>query len=66
MDISDNFLIDFFKDIPKTELIGLFGLINRKKLKKNEIFIEEGTFYSKFFYINRGLVRGFYSNADGE
>ena len=42
MDISDNFLIDFYKDIPKTELIGLFGLINRKKLKKNEIFIEEG------------------------
>lgn len=66
MDISDNFLIGFFKDIPKTELIGLFGLINRKKLKKNEIFIEEGTFYSKFFYINKGLVRGFYSNADGE
>ena len=32
MDISDNFLLDFFKDIPKTELIGLFGLINRKKL----------------------------------
>ena len=66
MDISDNFLIDFFKDIPKTELISIFGLINRKKLKKNEIFIEEGTFYSKFFYINKGLVRGFYSNADGE
>ena len=66
MDISDNFLLDFFKDIPKTELIGLFELINRKKLKKNEIFIEEGTFYSKFFYIKKGLVRGFYSNADGE
>ena len=41
-------------------------MINRKKLKKNEIFIEEGTFYSKFFYIKKGLVRGFYSNADGE
>lgn len=49
MDISDNFLIDFFKDIPKTELISIFGLINRKKLKKNEIFIEEGTFYNNFF-----------------
>ena len=34
MDISDNFLIDFFKDIPKTELIGLFGLINRKKTQE--------------------------------
>ena len=58
MDISDNFLIDFFKDIPKTELIGLFGLINRKKLKKNEIFIEEGTFYEateklKFQLVNK-------------
>ena len=51
MDISDNFLLDFFKDIPKTELISIFGLVNRKKLKKNEVFIEEGTFYSKFFYV---------------
>ena len=49
MEILDNFLIDFLKDIPKTELIGLFGLINRKKLKKNEIFIEEGTFIPSFF-----------------
>ena len=24
----------FFKDIPKTELIGIFGLINRKKNSK--------------------------------
>ena len=53
MDISDNFLLDFFKDIPKTELISIFGLVNRKKLKKNEVFIEEGTFYSKFFYIKK-------------
>ena len=57
MDISDNFLIDFFKDIPKTELIGLFGLINRKKLKKNEIFIEEGTFYNKFYFIKNAMLR---------
>ncbi len=56
MDISDNFLLDFFKDIPKTELISIFGLVNRKKLKKNEIFIEEGTFYSKFFYVVYGVA----------
>ena len=37
MDISDNFLIDFFKDIPKTELIGLFGLINSRSLTKPTI-----------------------------
>ena len=49
MENLDNFLIDFLKDIPKTDLINLFGLVRRKKLKKNEIFIEEGTFYSKFF-----------------
>ncbi len=67
MEILDNFLIDFLKDIPKTDLISISsGLVRRKKLKKNEIFIEEGTFYSKFFYIKKGLVRGFYSNADGE
>lgn len=66
MEILDNFLIDFLKDIPKTDLINLFGLVRRKKLKKNEIFIDEGTFYNKFFYIKKGLVRGFYSNADGE
>ena len=66
MDISDNFLIDFFKDIPKTELIGLFGLVNRKKLKKNEVFIEEDTFYNKFFFIKKGLVRGYYNTDNGE
>ena len=66
MEILDNFLIDFLKDIPKTDLINLFGLVRRKKLKKNEIFIDEGTFYNKFFYVKKGLIRGFYSNADGE
>ena len=66
MDISDNFLIDFLKDIPKTDLINLFGLVNRKKLKKNEVFIEEGTFYNKFFYVKKGLVRGYYNTDDGE
>jgi ligand-binding SRPBCC domain-containing protein len=63
MDISDNFLIDFFKDIPKTELIGLFGLINRKKLKKNEIFIDiqkEGPFLS-FRHEHRFSKAGEYS-----
>ena len=59
MEILDNFLIDFFKDIPKTELISIFGLINRKKLKKNEIFIEEGTFYSKFFLYQKRIGERF-------
>jgi CRP-like cAMP-binding protein len=66
MEILDNFLIDFLKDIPKTDLINLFGLVRRKKLKKNEIFIDEGTFYNKFFYVKKGLIRGFYTDSDGE
>ena len=61
MDISDNFLIDFLKDIPKTELISICGLVNRKKLKKNEVFIKEGTFYNKLKKKKKGLVRGYYN-----
>ena len=57
MDISDNFLIDFLKDIPKTDLINLFGLVRIKKLKKNEIFIDEGTFYNKFFYVKKEIAQ---------
>lgn len=66
MEFLDNFLIDFLKDISHTDLTHIFGLIKKVNIKKNETYIEQGSFHYKIFYIRKGLIRGYHTNEDGE
>lgn len=66
MDLFDNYLIDFLKDLPNTDLLKLSGLVKKVSLKKNEIYINEGVFQYKVFYIKKGLIRGYLNDEEGE
>lgn len=66
MEGFDQFLLEALKDIPKLELTKLINIIKIVKLKKNEVLINEGDSYQKFFYVKKGLIRGFNIDENGD
>lgn len=66
MEGFDKFLLDLIKEAPKIDLAKLTSIIRVTKLKKNEILIHEGSNYSKFFYLKKGLLRGFNIDENGD
>ena len=59
MESFDKFLLDLIKEVPKFDIAKLTTIIRVVKLKKNEVLINEGSSYSKFFYVKKGLLRGY-------
>lgn len=66
MEGLDKFLLDLIKDIPELEITEIINITKITKLKKNEVLINEGTNYSKFFYVKKGLLRGYNISENGE
>ena len=66
MEIFDKFLLDLIKEVPKFDIAKLTTIIRVVKLKKNEVLINEGSSYSKFFYVKKGLLRGYNIDENGE
>lgn len=66
MEGLDKFLLDLIKDVPNLEIAKITNIIRIVKLKKNEVLINEGTYYSKFFYVKKGLLRGYNIDENGE
>ena len=66
MELFDNFLLELLKDLPKTDLLKIYRMVNRVHLKKNEVYIPNGVYCPKVFYVKKGLVRGYYISESGE
>lgn len=66
MSILDNYLLDLLGDIPNTDFLKLYNISKKRKLKKHEIYIEQGTYSPNIFYVKKGVMRGYYLDESGE
>lgn len=66
MDFFDNYLINFLRDLPKTDIFKIHDFVRTVRVKKNEVYLNQGVYSTKIFYVKRGLVRGYYTDEDGE
>jgi len=49
----------------ESEMELFVSLLSERYLKKNDYFAIEGEYSSKFAFINKGVVRAFYRNDEG-
>lgn len=58
--------INLFTTIPDDEWHLIESLINEKKLRKNEVLVSEGKKYYNEIFVNKGVLRGYFTGPEGE
>ncbi|RVU01511.1 Crp/Fnr family transcriptional regulator [Mucilaginibacter limnophilus] len=58
--------VSLFKELSFNDVVRLFGLFKMRRLRAGEVFVLEGSQYSKLAYIQKGLIRAYTVKPNGD